>query len=487
MRLSQRVSASVSAVAAMAAVAAGVALPASAAATGGSGGTWAAARQVRTPATQPQAGTGIVSDACAPKGYCAAVGTYWPAGRLGISNPYVVIDKNGSVGNLQHVNTAPLVNGPLSSHGDAEAEMDFVACPSAANCVALGDYNSFEFGIYPFVVNEKNGRWGKAHPIAGIAALGLAITATPTALACSSAGNCVAGGTFSNSTQPEDTVPFVVSEKDGVWGAAQTIPGLPSEADIDQGNILLACAPASCLGVGFYQGGQVNTEFVVSERGGAWGHAGMVPGLPKGSAPAMVSCSPDGTCTVAGYGSAAQRGTMFTIIDHKGVWGSESLVPGTAITGQNYNLNAISCPAAGDCSIGGWHTNARNQFTPWVAAEHGGHWSKADDVPGLAALDGGLDSQLTTLACATVGNCAAGGLVNVHVTRKTIRIEAFVVSEAGGKWGKGILVPGIVKLDGDGNSDTSAIACATASHCIAGGDYEHNGKFSLYTFISVER
>jgi hypothetical protein len=462
--------------------------PVSAATTAG----WGNAQQVPAPATRPQIGGGIAADACSPGGYCAAVGTYWPAGTLGVSDPYVVTIDNGRVGKLQHIDTAPLVNGPLGSHGKPQAEMDVVACPSQGNCTALGDYNSFDFGQYPFVVNEVKGTWGQAHPVAGIQPLGLAIAAVPVSLACSSTGNCVAGGTFDNSSQSQNTVPFVVSERSGVWGSAQAIKGLPPVADIEFGGIDLSCstsivgADRLCMGVGFYQTSDANAEFVVTEHDGTWNTAGPVPGLPAGSAPAMVSCSLDGVCTVAGYGNAAQHSKLFTVTEYGGgKWTPEALVPGNAITGQNYDLLAFSCGDLGSCSMGGWHAASDDIFVPWLATQHEGTWSKAEDVPGSAALDHGLQAQLTQMSCGSRGNCSGGGLINVHVTAHLIRIQAFVVSENNGRWGNAILVPGIVKLDGEGNSHLTAMTCASANHCVAGGVYTRGRQLSPYAFVAV--
>jgi len=58
-----------------------------------------------------------------------------------------------------------------------------------------------------------------------------------------------------------------------------------------------------------------------------------------------------------------------------------------------------------------------------------------------------------------------------------------VVSEAGGRWGKALLVPGITKLDANGISRLGAMACWSAGRCVAGGTYEHRGQVRPYAFI----
>ena len=39
----------------------------------------------------------------------------------------------------------------------------------------------------------------------------------------------------------------------------------------------------------------------------------------------------------------------------------------------------------------------------------GGTWGSASEVPGLAALNAGGNAQISSMSCASVGNCGAGG------------------------------------------------------------------------------
>jgi hypothetical protein len=487
MRFSQRVPASARwiVIAATVAVIGGTALPAGASTTHASSATWGKAQQVSTPATLAQGDGGIQAIACAPKGYCAAVGFYEVPRHPGFStHSYVVIKKNQAWSKIQLINTAPL--GKASAGSDV---IGWVSCPSAGNCVAMGEYQDSNNAGVPFVVSQKNGTWGKANKIPGVDALNGDLGAQITSMSCPSPGNCVAGGSFLNSTEAENNQPWVVAEKNGVWGKAEDVPGTGS-LNISQGEVTSLSCPVfgTCLAVGFYQVTSV-TGFVVTEHNGTWGTAHAIPGLSQfaNSGIELVSCAPAGTCTVAGDGISQQNSALFTISEKNGNWDSVQPIPGTAVAGQGFDAVALSCPAAGSCSLGGSHSGGKGPTVPFVATEHNGTWAAAMNVPGLAALDQGHAAEIAATSCGVTGNCVAGGWANVHVTAKLVRTEAFVVSQTDGTWGKALVVPGIVKLDGEGNSQVVAMACpSSANHCSAGGFYELNHKTRIHAFIVVE-
>ena len=74
------------------------------------------------------------------------------------------------------------------------------------------------------MVSEKNGVWGQAIAVPGLVALNQAGPAAVTQVSCGSAGNCVAGGSYSDSVSHQQG--FVAIEKNGVWGQAIEVPGL---------------------------------------------------------------------------------------------------------------------------------------------------------------------------------------------------------------------------------------------------------------------
>ena len=106
------------------------------------------------------------------------------------------------------------------------------------------------------------GTWGTAREVA--AALNTGRFAEVNSVSCASAGNCAAGGSYSNRGQA-----FVVSEVNGTWHAAIEVPGT---AALNQGGDAavnsVSCAMAgNCAADGYYtDSSRHGHAFVVNER-----------------------------------------------------------------------------------------------------------------------------------------------------------------------------------------------------------------------------
>jgi hypothetical protein len=145
----------------------------------------------------------LIAVSCSSPGNCAASGNY--AGRSGHRQAFVVSEKHGSWGKaIQVPRLAALNRG-------GDAEVTSLSCGSAGNCAAAGFYVNGSHHSRAFVVSEKNGSWGKAIQVPGVAALsGASGGSGVDAVSCGSAGNCAAGGSYSSDG---DEQAFVVSEK----------------------------------------------------------------------------------------------------------------------------------------------------------------------------------------------------------------------------------------------------------------------------------
>jgi hypothetical protein len=91
-----------------------------------------------------------------------------------------------------------------------------VSCASAGNCTAGGYYNYYR-PTGAVVGSEKNGAWGTASRIRGLAALNKAGQAQITSVSCAPAGGCTAAGYYSDrrsgDRRPNGTQAFVVSQR----------------------------------------------------------------------------------------------------------------------------------------------------------------------------------------------------------------------------------------------------------------------------------
>ncbi|SRR6266487_1263020 len=79
-----------------------------------------------------------------------------------------------------------------------DTSVNSVSCASTGNCAAGGDYKDGNGHLQGFVVSEKNGVWGQAIEVPGLGALNTARNATVVSVSCASAGNCAAGGSYTN-------------------------------------------------------------------------------------------------------------------------------------------------------------------------------------------------------------------------------------------------------------------------------------------------
>ena len=68
-----------------------------------------------------------------------------------------------------------------------------------------------------------------------------------------------------------------------------------------------------------------------------------------------------------------------------------------------------------------------------AAVRAAGSWGRAIEVPGLAALNTGGDAEVSSVSCASAGNCAAGG----YYTDRRGRQQGFVASETERRLGPG--------------------------------------------------
>jgi len=361
------------------------------------------------------------------------------------------------------------------------AEVASVSCGSAGNCAAGGYYTDSAGGEHGFVASERSGVWGRAIEVPGLAALSAGGYSEVSSVSCASAGSCAAGGSYNRSIYDQG---FVAVERNGVWGRAIEVPGLGA---LNKGGayvVSVSCASAgNCAAGGYYyadRGQNTAQGFVASERHGRWGTAIKVPGLAalnKGGPAEVtsVSCGSAGNCAAGG----GEPG--FVAGERHGRWGTAIKVPGlAALKGVQSDVNSVSCASAGNCAAGGIYLEHRGGWQGFVAAERNGRWGQAIEVPGLAALNTGGYAQVDSVSCASPGNCAAGGLyMNPHA-------HGFVAVERNGAWGKAIQVPGLrVLIKGAGGAETVSVSCASAGSCAAGGYYFDRSRH-LQVFVASE-
>jgi len=406
---------------------------------------------------------------CHGAGNCAAGGSYTDS--KGHVQTFVVSQRNGRWGRALEVK-GTLSVGPF-------AAVASVSCTGPGDCTAGGYYSISKLSIQAFVVSERNGRWGAATKVPGLAALNKGGSAGAQFVSCSSPGNCGVIGSYLSAARKEEW--FAVSERNGRWATATTLRGFGStSADITS----MSCGAAGdCAAGGF---GHDDEAVVVSERGGHWGGVITVPGiaaLRTGNFAGVqsVSCPAAGTCTaVGGYNTKSPGGEPFVVTEKHGRWGRAfELRQTAALPGSHHaGLYLVSCAAVGDCSVGGLHDNNSGQQEVFVAGERNGQWGKPTELPGLAALNTGGIADASSLSCAAPGDCAIAGSYFV-APNATL---AFVASEQNGRWSKAITVPSASLLDSENYSSVASVSCGAVGRCSAGGTFR-TGKGFMQAFV----
>jgi hypothetical protein len=306
----------------------------------------------------------------------------------------------------------------LNAHGGAEVLS--LSCASAGNCAAGGAYQLSSNEQQAFVVDEVGGRWRRAQEVPGPAKLNAGGRAEVLSLSCASAGYCAAGGFYAAGPGfREHPQAFVVDEVGGRWRSAREVPGTAKlnafgDAEVNS----LSCASAgNCAAGGFYTDGSGAHAFVVDEVGGRWRRAREVLGTAKLNARRIdsvyaLSCASAGNCAAGGvYVDGSHHFQAFVIDEVGGTWGTAQKIPGTPTPNRgNADVNSLSCASAGNCAAGGVYVDGSRHFQAFVVDEVGGTWGTVQKVPGTAKLNAGGRAGVNSLSCASASFCGAGGL-----------------------------------------------------------------------------
>lgn len=343
---------------------------------------------------------GVSGISCASAQRCAIVGTY-------IGGSFVDSYLNGVF------QPAAALSGSttIPSSGPSAAELDAVSCSHDGSCAAGGQYFDHTDTAQPFVVTEFKGKWGIPIEVPGslISQDGKNPHASGSqvlSVSCGAPGSCVAGGYYETTLGLRAA--FLVNEIDGEWRSAIPIAGLGGGPQ--KNSVVLTI---SCAGVGSCSAGGVASygPFVVDEVGGRWGraHEPVIKGVSNVRGYgyiAGVSCAAAGQCSAAG-GVGGTHPQMFVVNELRGVW--EDAIPIPGIAAAQSVVNAISCAAPLECSIGGnFERTTAPKSGSVVANEVRGVVEPAAVVPDTGA-SGAVSAQMQSISCASAGSCTAVG------------------------------------------------------------------------------
>jgi hypothetical protein len=381
--------------------------------------------------TTYQPSTQLYSVACTSQGNCVAVGYFHD-----INGSYEAMISNEINGAWGVPTAAVLPSDAASaSTGGQGATLYEVTCNGPGNCTAVGSYVDTSGADQAMVASETNGVWGAATKttLPGGHDTSSSQYAELYDVTCTSVGNCIAGGYYKDTNGSNDYQAMLVQETGGAWQTAVKVQ-LPSDEGTGSNGQsaafdTLACtSPGDCVAGGYYtDSADVQQAMTDTETGGAWAQATKLT-LPAGysttDAGAYIdgmSCTSLGDCVGAGgYTDSGDVEHPMVATSTNGVWGTGSplALPSDADTGANGHdagLDDVTCASPGNCVATGVYTTTAGSGddVPMTATETNGVWATPARLalPANAHADSATDhyDTLAGLSCTGPANCVAVG------------------------------------------------------------------------------
>ena len=226
------------------------------------------------------------------------------------------------------------------------------------------------------------------------------------------------------------------AEPGGTWGVAEQINATMDKAAYPGIGSLSCTAAGDCTGI--------SARYAVTEKNGVWSAAQIIPGTPGAIRPhPVIECTSPGNCVVAGgYATGKSTYRAFTAAQVNGTWRKAQLMSDRALSGRVSDVaTTLSCPTAGNCTAAGEYTT-KSGTGAFTVAEVRGRWMAARTLPGIARFAGAKSGSatVTSLSCPAVGYCAVAGSYRNTATKAT---TAFVASERSGNWAAARQIPGL--------------------------------------------
>jgi hypothetical protein len=379
---------------------------------------------------------------------------------------------------------AKVVSLPSGATGLPDGFLPALSCPSAGNCSAGGSYSDGSGNVQGLVLNEVKSVWKAPTRLVPPSQADKDPSLTINALSCSTAGNCVAVGSF------EDThsngLSFVADEVDGKWKSAQNA-ALPTNASSTVQNSelhsIVCWSPGNCSAIGSYLDNTQPTGYVqgfeINEVRGVWGRARETKLPADANADPYVSinqvaCTHAGNCVAVGSYINKNNATEGLVIPEvRGAWTNAAVVvlPGDASAYPGASLSEVVCVSTENCSALGTYTTAAAAIDGMTVSENHGVWERA---VAMAMPSGAATNPHTFfygydgLACPSIGNCSAGGQYLVG----TSTYEGFFINEVNGVWqgATEMGLPGGSEMAGK-NGGVVAVSCRSVGNCSAGAAY----------------
>src|SRR5215469_13692208 len=275
---------------------------------------------------------------------------------------------------------------PASTHAAPGTGLFATACTGAEYCAAGGDYQDGSKPVEPVVATQSRGRWSRAIRLSLPTNAAQQPYSEVNGIACISAGDCVAVGDYeygkANSQQA-----FIATESHGVWGRAFA-PRLPGNSSVPGSAQLgaVACTHSGfCEAVGSYRDSSGNDQIMALAKptGGSWRQATEVAAPASAAANpdafvTSIACTGPGSCVAVGsYSVSVTRYAAVGAIESGGTWRQATGIaaPHDAISSTFTAIASISCLPAGTCLGVGEYAVSATQSRAMSVTETQGRFS----------------------------------------------------------------------------------------------------------------
>jgi hypothetical protein len=394
------------------------------------GKTWS----IQSTPNPGQGGT-LSGVACTSASACTTVGEY-ETSRTNFSLGFSVTLAerwNGTSWSIQ----------PTPNHVVARySELNDVACPSAAACFAVGDYDT---GAVEAPLAE---RWdGTAWSIQTIATPRHVASSILNGIACIDTTACIAVGSTQDASYSNATL---VERWDGT---AWTIQATPNPGQGGELSGVACTSSTACTAVGSFTNSAGKVKSLAERWDGAAWTIQPTPN-PSGvdvSALSGVACTSATACTAVGdYGNGFNDLTLAERWD-----GTAWTIQPTPNAGKGGKLSAVACTSSTTCTAVGFYYTSK--LATLVEQWNGTTWTvqPSPNPPSAGA------SELSEVACSTASACTAVG------DYESSGGENLTLAE---RWnGAGWTIQPTPNPGNTGFSELSGVACPKATACMAVG------------------
>jgi hypothetical protein len=356
------------------------------------------------------------------------------------------------------------------------AGLSAVACPSPADCIAVGSVPLTNHS-QPGLVVQYLGSSVKALTLPfpqGVNSSDASMLLS--AIACAAPSACIAVGSYQahpvtshgTSTSPNRGVIIIGS---GQRWKAVTMP-LPSNAASDPKVSMtsVTCpSAAQCVAVGEYTDSSGNEQgMLVSGAGSSW--TALQDPVPDGSGSGAsllsVICPFTHECLAVGsYGNGHGQGLI------ESGWGThwtatESPLPANASVAPSAGLDSIACPVASSCIAVGFYDDNSGNGQGYLVTQSGSTWQATEAPLPANANQSSTGAALNAIACPTAAACVAAG----YYDDLAGHMQGVVLSRSGSSW-VAAETPVPVRANSDPKVDLYGLACPAVSMCSIIGEY----------------